>query len=163
MQPGGIVVTVLREIIEVDVRLQDAFDAVADFSSSERWDPGVASARRIAPGTDAPSGVGATYALTVTFRGTASDMTYTTTAYEEPHRVVLEGVGPKIRAIDTIEFAATPSGGTRITYTADLRLTGAAKIAAPFLGGAFEEMGHKALAGMQAWLEEGRPGTASSS
>jgi len=155
-------VTVLREVIEVDVRVQDAFDAVADFSSSERWDPGVTKALRTAPGADAPSGEGATYALTVTFRGTSSDMTYMTTDYEEPHRVVLEGVGPKIRAIDTIEFAATPSGGTRITYTADLRLTGAAKIAAPFLGRAFEEMGHKALAGMQAWLAAGGAGAASS-
>lgn len=144
--------TVLREIIEVAVPTDEAFEAVADFSSSEQWDPGVAKARRVKAGADAPSGVGAEYALTVTFRGRSSEMTYTTTAYEAPRRVVLEGVGAKITAIDTIELEPTTSGGTRITYTADLRLIGAAKVAAPFLGRALDEMGHKALAGMQAWL-----------
>jgi carbon monoxide dehydrogenase subunit G len=145
--------TVLREIVEVNVPLDEAFAAVADFSSSEQWDPGVAKARRVKPGTGADSGVGAEYALTVTFRGKASDMTYTTTAYDAPRRVVLKGVGPRITAVDTIEFEATPAGGTRITYTADLQLIGAAKIAGPFLGGAFNEMGHKAVSGMRAWLE----------
>jgi len=146
--------TVLREIIEVALPTDEAFEAVADFSSSEQWDPGVAKARRVKPGADAPSGVGAEYALTVTFRGKESEMIYRTTAYEPGRRVVLEGVGDKITAIDTIEFEPTASSSTRITYTADLRLIGAAKIAAPFLGGAFNEMGHKALAGMQAWLEK---------
>jgi len=146
--------TVLREIIEVDVPTDEAFGAVADFSSSERWDPGVVKARRVKPGADTPGGVGAEYALTVMFRGKASEMTYTTTAYEAPRRVVLEGVGPKITAIDTIEFESTATGGTRITYIADLRLIGAARIAAPFLGEAFKEMGRSALVGMQEWLRK---------
>ena len=143
---------VLREIIEVDVPVDVAFAMVADFSTSELWDPGVANARLVKPGASADAGVGAEYALTVTFRGTASDMTYITTAYDPPHRVVLEGVGPKIRAIDTIEFERTASGGTKIVYTADLRLIGAARIAGPFLGGAFEQMGKNALEGMRSWL-----------
>ena len=145
--------TVLREIIEVDLPVDEVFAAVADFSSSEMWDPGVVKARRTKPGAEAEGGVGAEYALTVTFRGKESDMTYTTTTYAPPHRIVLEGVGPQIKAVDTIEFEATAAGGTRITYTADLQLIGAAKIAAPFLGGAFNEMGHKAIDGMQRWLE----------
>jgi carbon monoxide dehydrogenase subunit G len=146
---------VLREIIEVDMPVEAAFDAVADFSTSERWDPGVAKARRVKRGAGADAGVGAEYALTVTFRGSESEMTYTTTAYEAPKRVVLEGVGPKIRAIDTIEFAPSEAGGTRITYTADLRLIGAAKVAAPFLRGAFDELGKRAIAGMRSWLGSG--------
>ena len=143
---------VLRETIEVDVPVDVAFAMIADFSTSEHWDPGVAKARLVKPGEGADAGVGAEYALTVTFRGNASDMTYITTAYEAPRRVVLEGVGPKIRAVDTIEFEPTASGGTRITYTADLQLVGVAKIAGPFLGGAFEQMGNDAIAGMRSWL-----------
>ncbi len=80
-------------------------------------------------------------------------MTYTTTAYEPRRLVVLEGVGPKIRATDTIELEPLATGGTRITYTADLRLSGAAKLAQPLLSGAFVQMGHRALEGMRAWLE----------
>jgi hypothetical protein len=152
---------VLREIIEVDVPVGEAFAAVADFSSSERWDPGVAKARLVKPGAGADAGVGAEYALTVTFRGKPSKMTYTTTAYAAPRRVVLEGVGAKLRAIDTIEFEPTESGGTRINYMADLRLIVAAKIAGPFLGGACEEMGNEAITGMRSWLEAGGPSAAS--
>ena len=87
---------VLRETIEVDVPVDVAFAMVADFSTSEQWDPGVANARLVKPGAGADAGVGAEYALTVTFRGNTSDMTYITTAYEAPRRVVIEGVGPRI-------------------------------------------------------------------
>ena len=149
--------SVLREIIEVSQEPEEAFDAVADFSSSAQWDPGVAAAERVADGQTAPSGVGAVYRLTVTFRSRSSDMTYRTTEYRRPDRVVLEGVGPKIAATDTIEFARIDGGGTRITYVADLRLTGLAKVAEPFLGRSFDAMGTRALAGMKAWFAEPSP------
>lgn len=145
--------SVLRETIEVGESPERAFDAIADFSTSAEWDPGVLAARRVKAGRDAPSGIGAEYVLTVTFRGRSSEMTYTTTAYEPRRLVVLEGVGPKIRATDTIELEPLATGGTRITYTADLRLSGAAKLAQPLLSGAFVQMGHRALEGMRAWLE----------
>ncbi len=145
--------TVVRETIEVGESPERAFDAIADFSTSAEWDPGVLAARRVRAGRDAPSGIGAEYALTVTFNGRSSEMTYTTTAYEPSRLVVLEGVGPKIRATDTIELEPLATGGTRITYTADLRLSGAAKLAQPLLSGAFVRMGHQALDGMRAWFE----------
>ena len=88
--------SVLREIVEVSQEPEVAFDAVADFSSSARWDPGVVAAERVGDGETAPSGVGAVYRLTVMFRGRASEMTYRTTEYRRPDRVVLEGVGPRI-------------------------------------------------------------------
>jgi hypothetical protein len=144
-------VGVLREVIEVSGPAADAFDAVADFSSSERWDPGVVRAERVRDGSGDPSGVGAKYLVRVRFRGSEQDMTYVTTEYWRPHRVVLRGEGPRVKAVDTIEFAPVP-GGTRITYEADLRLTGLATLAAPFLGGAFSRMGKAAIAGMKDWL-----------
>jgi Polyketide cyclase / dehydrase and lipid transport len=146
---------VLRESIEVEQDQREAFDAVADFSSSQRWDPGVVSARRVRDGHDSPTGVGAEYRLTVTFRGRESEMTYRTVGYEPPLEVVLEGVGPRIAATDTIRFEPLDSGGTRVDYTADLRLTGAARIAEPFMRGAFRAMGSRALAGMHAWFASG--------
>ncbi len=146
--------TVLREVIDVKAAPAEAFDSVTDFSSSASWDPGVASAERVREGRDSPSGVGAEYRLIVTFRGRAAEMTYTTTEYERPERVVLEGEGPNIAATDTIEFEASIAGGTRIAYVADLRLTGLAKVAQPFLAGAFNTMGKRAIAGMRTWLDE---------
>ncbi len=82
-------------------------------------------------------------------------MSTRTTEYRRPDRVVLEGVGPRIAATDTIEFASIDGGGgTRITYVADLRLTGLAKVAEPFLDRSFDEMGKRALAGMKASFAE---------
>jgi len=142
----------LREIIQVSQPAEEAFDAVADFSSSEMWDPGVVTAERIREGAPTPSGVGAEYLLKVRFRGRESDMTYRTTQYERPSRVVFQGIGPRIAATDTIEFEPLDDGGTRITYVADLRLTGLARAAEPFLGGEFDAMGKRALEGMRAWF-----------
>ena len=144
--------SVLRETIEVSREPEGSFDAVADFSNAAKWDPGVVAAEQIHEGEASPSGVGAEYHLTVTFRGRESEMTYRTTEYLRPSRVVFEGRGPKIAARDTIEFESMHGGGTRLTYVADLRLTGLAKLAEPFLGGAFDAMGKRALAGLQAWL-----------
>jgi Polyketide cyclase / dehydrase and lipid transport len=146
-------VTVLRETVEVGRDPESVFDAIADFSSSAAWDPGVVAARRVRPGSSTPSGVGAVYDLTVTFRGRLSEMRYTTTRCERPSLVVLEGIGPKIVAIDTIAFEPAVRGGTTIRYAADLRLTGIGKVAGPFLIRAFEQMGQEALAGMKEWLD----------
>jgi hypothetical protein len=146
--------TLLREVIEIEQSPEDAFDAVADFSSAQAWDPGVARAERVEEGRDDPSGVGARYRLVVSFRGNRSEMTYVTTAYERPTRVVLEGDGPRLTARDTIRFEPAAGGGTRILYEADLRLKGVAKLAEPALKGAFGEMGREALAGMRAWFAE---------
>ena len=95
----------LREVIEVSQPPEEAFDAVGDFASSAHWDPGVVTAERIREGAPTPSGVGAVYHLRVTFRGRKSEMTYRTTRYERPARVVFQGIGPRIAATDTIEFA----------------------------------------------------------
>ena len=145
--------TLLHETIEVERSVDEAFAAVADFSTSAVWDPGVASAARVREGSPAPAGVGAEYLLTVVFRGRSSDMRYRTTRYDAPSIVVLEGKGPRIAATDTIRFEAGPDGGTRIDYVADLRLTGLARLAQPLLRGAFTSMGSRALAGMKAWLD----------
>ena len=146
--------TVLHEEIEIAQPPEVAFDAVADFSSAQGWDPGVVSAERVEEGRGDPSGVGARYRLVVSFRGSRSEMTYVTTEYDRPTRVVLEGDGPRLTARDTIGFEPTAAGGTRIRYEADLRLKGVAKLAEPALKGAFSEMGRKALAGMRAWFAE---------
>ena len=149
---------VLLRVIEVKQGPEEAFDAVADFSSSAAWDPGVIAATRTREGAGAPVGIGAEYLLKVSFRGRESEMVYRTTGYERPNLVVLEGVGPRIAAVDTIRFEQI-DGGTRVTYVADLRLIGLARIAGPLLGGEFEAMGDRALAGMQAWLGREYGGT----
>ena len=138
-----------REEIEVATPLPEAFAYVADFSHAAEWDPGIAESRLL---TDDPLRAGSEFAVVAVFRGRRQQFRYTVTTYEENRRVVLEGEGAKARSTDEVVFAAA-GAGTRITYEADLRLKGLARVAEPFLQGAIEKMGRDALAGLKAALD----------
>jgi dehydrogenase/reductase SDR family member 12 len=142
---------VLRERIETSLGIDDAFAFVGDFANAERWDPGVASSVRVDEGA---LRVGASYRLGVRVGGRVSPMTYTVTQLDPPRRVVLEGEGAGVKAIDDIRFASNPAGGTTIDYTADIRLVGIRRLLAPLAGGAFRKIAENARAGMQRALDE---------
>jgi len=139
----------LQETLEVDRPLDEVFAFVGDFANTKEWDPGIADARMV---TDGPIGIGTRYALDVVFNGRTLPMTYVVTEWDPPNRVVLKGEGSTLTAVDDIRFEATPTG-TRIRYSADLRLKGLLKVAEPFLKGRIDETGRKAMAGMRRALE----------
>lgn len=136
----------LREVIEVERPLEEAFAFAGDFANAERWDPGVRESHR--EGTD-PVGVGAAYRLIVTFRKRSLRMTYRIAEFDPPHRVVLTGRGATVRAVDEIRFERAGQGRTRISYRADLHMRGPLALAEPFLRGAFDRMGKLAVAGLR--------------
>lgn len=135
---------VLREELDVDVPVEEAFAFVGDFANAQGWDPGVESSRNA---TGSPIGVGTRYDLIVIFGDRRLPMTYEVTVFDPPHRVVLKGTGSTVTAVDDIRFDPTASG-TRIRYTADLRLKGAARVAEPLFRGRFHETGRRAMVGM---------------
>lgn len=127
-----------------------AFSHVGDFANIDRWDPGVVTAEKVTTG---PTGVGATYGLTLSYGGPTMTMEYRVLEYEAGRRIVLEGTGSRVHAIDTISFE--PDGaGTRITYQADLTLTGIARLVQPFMKGRFNKIGESAGSGLREWLAE---------
>jgi carbon monoxide dehydrogenase subunit G len=142
--------TTLNERIETTLPLDEAFAFVADFANSKDWDPGVATSERLNPG---PLAIGARYRLGVRMGSGVADMEYVVTTLEPLRRVVLAGEGSSVWAVDDIRFEATPSG-TRIDYTADIRLRGVKRLAAPFAGGAFAKIARQARDGMQRALDE---------
>lgn len=134
----------LKEARLVGASLQDAFDYTADFTNIENWDPGVASSIR----TDAGDlGVGSSFDLMVKFGSRQSPMKYTISHFDPPHRVVLEGEGATLTAIDDIRFTRV-EGGTQISYTADLHFQGFMRLVAPFIGKTLDKVGRKALDGL---------------
>jgi carbon monoxide dehydrogenase subunit G len=142
--------TRLHEIIETPLPIEDTFAFVADFANSQHWDPGVATSERI---DDGPVGVGARYRLGVRMSGRVAPMEYRITTFEAPRRVVLTGDGSNVHAIDDIRFE--PAGaGTRVEYTADIRLGGWMRLIQPLVGGAFERIAKDAVGGMQRALDE---------
>lgn len=140
----------LRERIETTLPLDEAFAFVADFANAAHWDPGVDTSERTNPG---PVGVGARYRLGVRMGGRVAPMDYEITTFEPSRRVVLTGSGSGVAAVDDIRFEATPIG-TRIDYTADIRLRGPRRLLAPFAGGAFARIARDARDGMQRALDQ---------
>ena len=142
--------TRLYEEIETALPHDAAFDFVADFANAERWDPGVARSVGLDGG---PLRVGSRFELDVRMGRRTAQMTYHVAALERPHRVVLVGAGSGVDAVDEIVFEPTGSG-TRIRYTADIRLTGLLGVVQPFLSGAFERIGRDAAVGMHRTLAD---------
>jgi carbon monoxide dehydrogenase subunit G len=142
--------TRLHETIETTLSVDVAFPFIADFANSERWDPGVRSSVRLDEG---PVAVGATYKLVVRMGGRFAPMEYRVTEIELGRRVVLAGKGSSVTAVDEIRFE--PAGeGTRIDYTADIKLGGLLGLLQPLLGGAFRKVASDARDGMKRTLDE---------
>jgi carbon monoxide dehydrogenase subunit G len=141
--------TRLHEQVETPLAPEAAFAFVADFANSRIWDPGTATSERLDPG---PVGEGARYRLGVRLGGRVVPMEYRVSVFEPPTRVVLVGTGSGVSAVDEIHFE--PAGtGTRVDYTADIRLGGWMRLVQPFLGRAFEKLARKAAEGMQRELD----------
>lgn len=139
----------LHETVDTTLPASAAFEFVADFSNSERWDPGTAWSKAVG---DATPRVGAEYLLGVRMGNRVSQMTYRIVTLEPGARVVLEGRGSNVSAVDDIRFRSTPTG-THIEYNADIQLTGLLRLAAPFTGKAFASIGRDAREGMQKTLD----------
>ena len=148
--------TRLFETIEVPCSVHEAFSYTSDFGNIEQWDPGVASSVRLTIGRPA---LGSRYRLEVVFALSTTVMEYCITAFDPPHRVVLEGNGGSVHAIDDIRFMPTGSG-TRIDYTADLTLSGLGGLVEPLLRPVLERAGRRALDGLRKALSE-QPATPS--
>ncbi len=141
--------TRLHEQVETPLAPGAAFAFVADFANSSIWDPGTATSERLDPG---PIGVGTRYRLGVRLSGRVVPMEYRISVFEPTTRVVLVGTGSGVSAVDEIRFE--PAGtGTRVDYTADIRLGGWMRLVQPFLGRAFEKLARNAAEGMQRELD----------
>lgn len=138
----------LVERREIARPVPEVFAYAADFANAQHWDPGVDSARQVSEGE---VGVGTKYQLEGNFGPGSVDMEYQVIAFEPDRRVVLEGRGNGFFAIDEMTFAPS-SGGTVISYTADITLTNAMRFLGPVLNGTMRRMGERALDGLAAEL-----------
>jgi len=152
--------TTLHEQVETTLPIDDVFAYVGDFANAREWDPGVATAERLDAG---PIGLGSRFRLGVRLGSRVAPMDYTITAFEPPTRVVLTGSGSGVSAVDEMRLEALATG-TRLDYTADIKLAGFLRLIQPFLGGTFAAIGRDAADGMRRTLDrlavaerQGRP------
>jgi len=142
----------LKQTIAVDRRIRDAFQYAGNFENVEEWDPGVSESKKVTPG---PVRVGTVYSVVVKSGPSRTPMRYVVTEYKPPNRVVLEGQGKRLTAIDSITFEEEGSR-TKITYVADLSFSGLLASAEPLMKGALDRVGRKAVEGLESALNERR-------
>jgi dehydrogenase/reductase SDR family member 12 len=110
----------LNEQIVVDRPIADCFAYLKDFATIEQWDPGVYRSRKLTPGIPK---AGTEYEILLKLPANKqAPMLYTQLAIDEPHQLVLQGVGDNFSALDTISFKAITAGSTMIDYRAELDL-----------------------------------------
>jgi hypothetical protein len=131
--------------IDLPIPCDAAFDALADFSTTERGDTSVVRARRLTRGELAP---GARFEVVVRVLGIESALEYELLVAERPHRIVLRAQRGALTSLDEITLA--PRGeGVRVTYDARLELSGVARALDPLLDAWFQRSGAHSVAGMQ--------------
>ena len=140
----------VERTIETACDREAAFDYVADFSTTEEWDPGIPSARRL---DDGPIGLGIRFELVSRFGSKEQTIVYEITAFDRPNSVTFVGEGSNFSGTDVISFAPREGGGSIVTYVADLGLKGLASVALPFIKGRLDEMSDRAVAGLQTALD----------
>ncbi len=139
----------LIRVIEVATPIDRAFAYLADFTTTNQWDPGTVTTTLLAGN----GGVGTTYANISTFLGQRSELTYTVIELQPDERLVLRGVSPTLVAVDTLTFASTATGGTRLTYAADFTFSGLGRFVVPLLAPAFKRFGDRAAEGLRSHLD----------
>lgn len=134
---------------------EPAFAYLADFATIADWDPGVVRARRLSG--DVPA-VGSRYKVISSFLGREVPLVYEIVEIERPRRVLLRAETGSVISLDEMTFAERPGGGTIVTYRADLRLKGLARIAELPMKLAFRRLGDAARDGLSNRLSGSPPG-----
>jgi carbon monoxide dehydrogenase subunit G len=139
------VATTLDRTITVPGEPEAVFDYVADFATTEEWDPGIESARKTSQG---PVGLGSEFELTAVFMGRKLRTTYRIVGYERPTEVVIKGGTNRFTSTDTLTVTPTDDERVRVGYRAVFELGGLLRFAEPLLRGTFERIADKAVAGL---------------
>lgn len=113
-------------------------DYLQDFGNATEWDPGTEECTRKDSG---PVGVGSVWHNRSKIAGISTELEYTLRA-RTSSSVVLVGENDTATSTDTIEVL--PEGtGSRITYTSEVEMHGAAKLATPIVKLVFEKLGNE--------------------
>ena len=137
----------LERTVVVDIPLRQAFDYLADFTSTTDWDPGTVSTVRL----NGDGGIGTTYRNTSRFLGRETSLTYGVEELVTDDRIRLRGENKTVISVDTMTFRQTGSG-TEVTYAAEFTFKGMSRFLAPLLKPAFVRLGNDAESGLRSAL-----------
>jgi carbon monoxide dehydrogenase subunit G len=145
--------------IDLPISCEAAFDFLADFSTTERWDPSVVRARRLTSGPVAP---GARFEVVLSVLGVESPLEYEVVEAERPHRIVLRAERGALASLDEITLAPRGSG-VRVTYDARIQLSGIARTFDPLLNAWFQRSGARSAEGLRRAFSTSAPAPSAAS
>lgn len=143
--------------VETSWDREEAFAYLAEFSNVSEWDPGIPRARLL---SGAPLAPDARYEVVSAFMGRETTMVYETVEVEAPRRILLRSEISSLTSLDELTFDVRPEGGTIVTYDADLRMKGAARLLELPMRLLFNRIGDKARNGLRERLAEPAPAPA---
>ena len=136
------------DAIDLPTTPEEAFDALEDFSGVANWDPSVIWAKRLDAG---PIALGSRFEVVLGAFGARATLEYALVAAERPHRLVFRADKGPLVSIDEITFSPR-EGGVRVTYDAQLQLTGAARVLDPLLQALFHWSGRRSAEGLRRYF-----------
>jgi hypothetical protein len=128
----------------------EAFDFIADFTTSQRWDPGIAAAKRLDEG---PVGLGSRFEVRYRAGLVTVPLVYEITRYDRPDHLVLSTRGLAHHGEDDVRIEANDDG-TRIVWKATFGLRGPGRLLEPLLRRGFPKVASEAGDGLEACLRE---------
>ena len=137
----------IERTITVPGRAEDVFAYLADFTTTEEWDPPTQATDLISGDGD----VGTRYRNVSKFLGKETETIYTVVTHDPPRRLELEGDASSMRLHDTITVDQQ-GDAVQVTYRAEFHPEGAAKLAAPLLPPALKALGDAAAGQMEECL-----------
>ncbi len=142
----------LTRELTIDRPAEEVFDAIADFSTAQDWDPGVA---RSTATSRPPIGAGARFDLVLRMGPLTPTFTYETDHYERPRRVRHRTAHPLAVGVDDITVTATSETTCLVIWSATFDLRGPLGLFDRGLQVGFERVADAAVDGLAAWLRAG--------
>ena len=138
--------------LQTPMAVTSAFDYMADLNHFADWDPGVKSVRQV-EGTS--PGPGSRYEVTIAAGRRDLTLTYVTTLYDPPSRIVVRAESGLLVSEDRITVTAEGPGST-VEYDANLALKRGLSVFDPLLGVVFRKVAGRAASGLLARLDATR-------
>jgi hypothetical protein len=136
----------IRETITVAVSRPQAFDYVADFTTTPEWDPAISDAERL--GDDGPVAVGTRVRVRYSAGPLTFPLVYEVTRHEPHRRVVLRTSSPFHLGEDDVRFIETDEG-TLVEWNALFRLRGPGRLIDPLLAVGFRRVGAETVVSLE--------------
>ena len=143
--------------ITVPGRQDEVFAWLADFTTTEEWDPPTQSTRRVS----GDGGVGTHYHNVSKVLGSETEIDYVVVVHEAPRLLELDGETSSMKMHDTITVEQV-GPEVRVRYQAEFFPQGVANLARPLMGPGLKRLGDAAAEQMDECLRR-LPGAGSQS